>query len=84
MDPTSGRVNIQSSLRGSVATFSCDADHLLGGDATRTCTLDGWSGSNPTCGTTQLGYLYQIQWHVHNIMRHIIGTAVAVPDPGLL
>lgn len=36
----------------SVATYSCaSADHVLtGGDATRTCLVDGsWDGNTPTC-----------------------------------
>jgi hypothetical protein len=35
---------------GSVATFTCDENFELVGEATRQCTVDGWSGANnPRC-----------------------------------
>eukprot|EP01045_Picozoa_sp_COSAG04_P023579 COSAG04_NODE_2824_length_3532_cov_1.608506_3_plen_86_part_00 len=37
---------------GSVATYSCTADHLVlsGGDASRTCGADeAWDGMEPVC-----------------------------------
>ena len=35
---------------GSVVKFKCDVKHQLAGNESRTCTLDGWTGSNPRCG----------------------------------
>ena len=40
-----------STTLNSVARFQCDSNFELFGDATRTCQLAGWSGSNPSCGT---------------------------------
>jgi cysteine-rich repeat protein len=33
-----------------VATYTCSAGYRLSGNATRTCTASGWSGTAPTCG----------------------------------
>ncbi len=34
---------------GAVAGYACSEGFELEGDAARTCTLDGWSGTEPTC-----------------------------------
>ena len=49
--PDNGTVVLNQTTLGSVATFACNAGFALIGDATRTCELTGWSGSNPSCGT---------------------------------
>ena len=50
VQPANGSVVLDQTTLGSVANFSCDAGFALIGDATRTCQLTGWSGSNPSCG----------------------------------
>ena len=59
VSPANGAVTFDRTTFGSVATFSCNTGFALIGDATRTCELTGWSGSNPTCGEYQyLSLLY--------------------------
>ncbi len=49
--PANGRlVDITTTTFGSVATFSCMDGFNLMGDQERRCELEGWTGSNPTCG----------------------------------
>ena len=49
--PENGDVNLDAGTTlGAMATFSCDQGYLQVGDQSRTCELDGWSGSNPVCG----------------------------------
>lgn len=51
--PVNGNVNLtEKTTIGSRAFFSCEVGFELVGDATRTCQLTGWTGSNPTCGTS--------------------------------
>ena len=45
-----GQLTVESTLFGSVVSYTCDSGYILVGDAMRTCTLSGWSGSNPICG----------------------------------
>ena len=52
--PDFGQLTVESTLFGSVASYSCDSDYTLVGDAMRTCTLSGWNGSNPICGKLRL------------------------------
>ena len=52
--PDNGIVRLDSVDLGSVATFECMDGYDLVGDETRICTLDGWSGSNPTCGESRI------------------------------
>ena len=48
--PDKSNVSFDSLELGSVATFECVDGYDLVGNETRVCTLDGWSGSNPSCG----------------------------------
>ena len=54
-DPANGMVTVSSRMVGSVATYECDAGHVMIGDEARTCQANGqWSGSEPTCECTLL------------------------------
>ena len=49
-DPDNGVVDQPSDAVGSTATYSCDEEYELNGEATRTCQDNGeWSGEEPTC-----------------------------------
>lgn len=48
-DPANGRVSVTSSLIGGTATYDCDPDFTLDGNAQRSCTTTGWSGQDPVC-----------------------------------
>ena len=49
-DPNNGKVNWTGLSPGDIATYMCDDDFKLNGEATRTCQDDGtWSGMAPTC-----------------------------------
>ena len=48
--PVNGQMTVESTLFGSVASYSCDPGYYLVGDAMRTCLLGGWNGTNPVCG----------------------------------
>ena len=48
--PVNGQLTVESTLFGSVASYSCDSGYYLVGDAMRTCLLSGWNGTNPVCG----------------------------------
>ena len=48
-DPEFGEVTFSSTTEGSVATYSCFTGYVLKGVESRTCTADGWSGSEPSC-----------------------------------
>lgn len=48
-DPEKGRVQLNATTLGSVATYICFPGYRLKGTATRMCTLAGWSGSEPSC-----------------------------------
>ena len=53
--PLNGTVQVDgNNLEGSVATYSCDAGHLLIGDTQRMCTSNDsiWSGAVPECQCT--------------------------------
>ena len=52
--PGNGNVSFDSLGLDSVATFLCMDGYDLVGNETRICTLDGWSGSNPTCNESRL------------------------------
>lgn len=48
--PENGDVNLDAgTMFRAVVTFSCDQNYTLVGNKFRTCEIDGWSGSNPTC-----------------------------------
>ncbi|KAH3700406.1 hypothetical protein DPMN_075382 [Dreissena polymorpha] len=48
--PTNGRVTLNSTVRGSRASYSCSPGYFLSGPANRTCQLDNtWSGTTPIC-----------------------------------
>ena len=48
--PENGDVNFNTTTFGSVVTYSCAENFVLVGDEERLCKLEGWTGSNPTCG----------------------------------
>ena len=50
-NPANGKVShTAGTTYGQTATYSCNTDHNLVGDNTRTCQATGvWSGSAPTC-----------------------------------
>ena len=55
LDVTNGMVVLSpNTLQNSVASYTCDAGHLLIGDSTRTCSSGTWSGSEPTCRKSAL------------------------------
>ena len=47
--PVNGSLSLTQTTLGSVASFACNAGFVLIGNATRTCELTGWSGSDPSC-----------------------------------
>ncbi len=49
--PNGDVVYSSAQVVGSVATYSCDAvnGYVLSEAGTRTCTLNGWNGTNPSC-----------------------------------
>ena len=51
--PPFGHVSIASTTLGSVASFSCNDGFQLEGSLTRTCTADGWNGTDSVCGKLQ-------------------------------
>ena len=51
-NPVNGRVVLQLTTEGSVATYSCNKGYKLSGSSTRTCGSDGaWTGDAPTCNS---------------------------------
>ena len=56
--PEFGQLTVDSTLPDSVASYTCDSGYTLVGEATRTCTVNGWSGTNPVCGKGILNILY--------------------------
>ena len=52
--PADGAVDLSDgTLFDSVASYSCQDDHVLVGEANRTCTSNGsWSGEEPMCAGT--------------------------------
>ena len=63
ISPDNGAVSVNGSTLGSVATFTCNDSYTLIGDATRTCQLTGWSGSNPSCGKLIVTKLVHLLWY---------------------
>lgn len=52
--PDNGSVDVPSTTFESQATYACDPNFGMVGDATRTCQANGtWSGSAPTCKCVQ-------------------------------
>ena len=47
--PELGQLSVESTLFGSVASYTCESDYILVGDEERTCSLNGWSGTQPEC-----------------------------------
>ena len=47
---TNGNFLLNRTTFGSEVSFICEINHALIGNATRTCGITGWSGSNPSCG----------------------------------
>ena len=49
--PVNGQLTVNSTLLDSMASYTCDSGYTLVGVAMmRTCTVDGWNGTNPVCG----------------------------------
>ena len=48
--PVNGQLTVDSTLLDSMASYTCDSGYTLVGDAMRTCTVNGWNGTNPVCG----------------------------------
>ena len=49
-DPLYGRVDLDGTTLGSLATYSCNDGFVLEGDQMRKCQSDGqWSGREPVC-----------------------------------
>ena len=49
--PDNGQLAVvDTTLLDSVASYTCDSGYTLVGVAMRTCTVDGWNGTNPICG----------------------------------
>lgn len=49
-DPENGMVDISSTYRSSVATYSCDEGYFVVGVVSRLCQEDGmWSDQEPIC-----------------------------------
>ena len=58
-DIDNGMVEWSGLSPGGVATYTCDPDFILVGDATRICRDDGtWSGEEPTCERKLLSQLH--------------------------
>ena len=50
-NPVKGRVNFPvPTVYGSEAVYTCETGHVLAGNSSRRCQIDGtWSESHPTC-----------------------------------
>ena len=50
-NPANGRVNFPvPTVYGSEAVYTCETGHVLAGNSSRRCQIDGtWSESHPTC-----------------------------------
>ena len=44
-----GQRSLSSTIYNSVVTYTCDVGYTLQGSDSRTCQLDGWTGSLPQC-----------------------------------
>ena len=75
LDVTNGMVVLSpNTLQDSVASYTCDAGHLLIGDSTRTCSSGTWSGSEPTCRKSALHtYLW---WELDCAQIHYGGRVI--------
>ena len=49
-DTETGNAFFSAQTFGSVATFTCNFGYMLQGSASRTCELEGWTGTPPSCG----------------------------------
>ena len=49
-DTETGNAFFSAQTFGSVATFTCNFGYTLQGSASRTCELEGWTGTPPSCG----------------------------------
>lgn len=47
--PQNGDIDFDLTTFGSTATYSCNPGFDLQGSTSRTCQVDGWSGSEPSC-----------------------------------
>ena len=55
--PVNGQLTVDSTLLDSMASYTCDSGYTLVGVAMRTCTVNGWNGTNPVCGKVILNIL---------------------------
>ena len=66
--PTNGQRSLSSTTYNSVVTYTCDVGYTLQGANSRTCQLDGWTGSLPQCQRTFKGCNISIHskanWHL--------------------
>ena len=72
-DTETGNAFFSAQTFGSVATFTCDSGYMLQGSAFRTCELEGWTGTPPSCG----------KWN-KNIMQLLHDLAHALDQPNML
>jgi len=63
-----GQVKFQGNITGdiaqiaSVATFECNTDYDITKNSTLECTVNGWSGTAPTCGEQ---HIYTVKFNTH-------------------
>jgi hypothetical protein len=53
--PANGTVTAAATTLGATATYACNTNNKLSGNATRTCEATGWSDSAPTCVASSCG-----------------------------
>ena len=73
--PFGGQVILNGTAAGSIATYVCDPDSELIGNATRVCQIDGtWSGEEPLCQGELLLYIFIFR------VTHAQSQAIIIPN----
>lgn len=77
VDPADGTVVTASTTLGATATYSCNGNFTLVGDATRSCAPTGWSGSAPTCEPSSCGQFTDVVYRLTGTFE-IKGTSFEI------
>jgi hypothetical protein len=77
--PTNGTVAAPTTTVGATATYACNANHKLSGNATRTCEGTGWSSSAPTCVASTCGSYTDVVYRLTATLA-VEGTTFGIGD----
>jgi hypothetical protein len=77
--PANGTVSAPTTTLGATATYACNTNNKLSGNATRACEAAGWSGTAPTCVATTCGSTTDVVYRLTATLS-VEGTTFGIGD----